>query len=82
MVVCSVCVQVPQLAFVSLLFVFIVVGNCCVLAAIQLSDNGRKTRMNFFITHLAIAGKRVVGNVLWGTCSGKRVVGNMLWETC
>ena len=47
----------PQLVFVSFLFVFIVVGNCCVLAAIQLSDNGRKTRMNFFITHLAIAGR-------------------------
>ncbi|XP_076459450.1 neuropeptide S receptor-like isoform X1 [Babylonia areolata] len=47
--------MVPQLVFVSLLFVFIVVGNCCVLAAIQLSDSGRKTRMNFFIMHLAIA---------------------------
>ncbi|XP_025107553.1 cardioacceleratory peptide receptor-like isoform X1 [Pomacea canaliculata] len=47
--------KVPQLVLVSTLLVFIVVGNCCVLAAIQLSDNGRKTRMNFFITHLAIA---------------------------
>ncbi|XP_050388391.1 cardioacceleratory peptide receptor [Patella vulgata] len=47
--------QIPQLTFVSVMFVFIVIGNCSVLAAIQLSKNGRKTRMNFFIMHLAIA---------------------------
>ncbi|ESO88017.1 hypothetical protein LOTGIDRAFT_126859, partial [Lottia gigantea] len=47
--------QVPQLTFVSAMFLFIVVGNVCVLAAIQLSKNGRKTRMNFFIMHLALA---------------------------
>ncbi|XP_071102981.1 cardioacceleratory peptide receptor-like [Haliotis cracherodii] len=45
----------PQLVLVSMLLAFIVIGNSCVLAAIQLSKNGRKTRMNFFIMHLAIA---------------------------
>ena len=40
-----------------LLFVFIVFGNTCVLIAIGLSETGRKTRMNFFIMNLAIAGK-------------------------
>ncbi|XP_067687073.1 cardioacceleratory peptide receptor-like [Haliotis asinina] len=45
----------PQLVLVSMLLAFIVIGNLCVLAAIQLSKNGRKTRMNFFIMHLAIA---------------------------
>ncbi|XP_046546267.1 cardioacceleratory peptide receptor-like [Haliotis rubra] len=45
----------PQLVLVSMLLAFIVIGNLCVLAAIQLSKTGRKTRMNFFIMHLAIA---------------------------
>jgi neuropeptide S receptor 1 len=36
------------------LFVLIVVGNLCVLSAIAISGQGRKTRMNFFIMHLAI----------------------------
>ncbi|KAL5005702.1 hypothetical protein ScPMuIL_016860 [Solemya velum] len=45
----------PQLIFLVILFLFIVVGNSCVLTAIHLSESGRKTRMNFFIMHLAIA---------------------------
>lgn len=51
--------QVPQLIFLSCLLAAIIIGNTCVLAAISLSDNGRKTRMNFFIMHLAIAGKYI-----------------------
>lgn len=43
------------LAIHSVLFVLIVVGNVCVLSAIAISGQGRKTRMNFFIMHLAIA---------------------------
>ena len=31
----------------------------CVLVAIGLSETGRKTRMNFFILNLAIAGKNI-----------------------
>ncbi|XP_021346282.1 cardioacceleratory peptide receptor-like [Mizuhopecten yessoensis] len=47
--------QVPQITFLSIMLLTIVIGNACVLAAIMLSDNGRKTRMNFFIMHLAIS---------------------------
>ncbi|KAK3595393.1 hypothetical protein CHS0354_008825 [Potamilus streckersoni] len=47
--------QIPQLIFLSVMFLFIVAGNSCLLAAINLSENGRKTRMNFFIMNLAIA---------------------------
>lgn len=42
------------------LFLLIVVGNGCVLLSLIYSENGIKTRMNFFILHLAIAGD--VGN--------------------
>lgn len=38
------------------LFLLIVVGNGCVLLSLIYSENGIKTRMNFFILHLAIAG--------------------------
>ncbi|KAH9488102.1 hypothetical protein Btru_065376 [Bulinus truncatus] len=47
--------KVPQLVLLAVVCVFIIVGNCFVLAAIRLSENGRKSRMNFFIMHLAIA---------------------------
>ncbi|XP_069107541.1 neuropeptide S receptor-like [Argopecten irradians] len=47
--------QIPQITFLSIMLLTIVIGNACVLAAIMLSDNGRKTRMNFFIMHLAIS---------------------------
>ncbi|KAK6961473.1 cardioacceleratory peptide receptor [Biomphalaria glabrata] len=43
------------MVFLAVVCVFIIVGNCFVLAAIRLSENGRKSRMNFFIMHLAIA---------------------------
>ncbi|XP_059174481.1 uncharacterized protein LOC131954750 [Physella acuta] len=47
--------QAPQFVLISVLCVFVIVGNSCVLAAIRFSENGRKSRMNFFIMHLAIA---------------------------
>ncbi|XP_033728167.1 cardioacceleratory peptide receptor-like [Pecten maximus] len=47
--------NIPQITFLSIMLLTIVIGNACVLAAIMLSDNGRKTRMNFFIMHLAIS---------------------------
>ena len=46
--------QVEQLTFLWILFVFIVVGNATVLIALLLSK-GHKSRMNFFIKHLASA---------------------------
>ncbi|XP_061164143.1 neuropeptide S receptor-like [Saccostrea echinata] len=55
--------QVPQLILVTSLFLFIVIGNGCVLLALLYSENGRKTRMNFFIMHLAISDL-LVGMVL------------------
>ncbi|XP_062568281.1 neuropeptide S receptor-like [Saccostrea cucullata] len=55
--------QVPQLILVTSLFLFIVVGNGCVLLALLYSENGRKTRMNFFIMHLAISDL-LVGMIL------------------
>lgn len=50
------CFQTETLIFLSVLFTLIVVGNCAVLATLLASKN-RKSRMNFFIMHLAIAGK-------------------------
>lgn len=44
--------QVEELTFLWILFVFIVVGNATVLIALLLSK-GHKSRMNFFIKHLA-----------------------------
>ena len=46
--------QTTELTFLWILFVFIVVGNGCVLIALLLSK-GHKSRMNFFIKHLAAA---------------------------
>uniref|UniRef100_T1L6F3 G-protein coupled receptors family 1 profile domain-containing protein n=1 Tax=Tetranychus urticae TaxID=32264 RepID=T1L6F3_TETUR len=43
-----------QLTFLWIIFVMIVFGNCSVLGTLLLSK-GRKSRMNFFIMHLAIA---------------------------
>jgi len=36
----------------------IVVGNSAVLGALILTKTPRKSRMNFFIMHLALAGKK------------------------
>ena len=44
--------------FLSVLLVVIVVGNLTVLLAIWLSKRGVSSRMNFFILHMAIAGKQ------------------------
>jgi len=46
--------QVEQLTFLWILLTFIVIGNATVLIALLLSK-GRKSRMNFFIKHLAAA---------------------------
>ncbi|RWS06331.1 cardioacceleratory peptide receptor-like protein [Dinothrombium tinctorium] len=43
-----------QLTFLWIIFIMIVFGNCSVLVTLLMSKN-RKTRMNFFIMHLAIA---------------------------
>ena len=43
-----------QLTFLWVLLTFIVIGNAAVLIALLLSK-GRKSRMNFFIKHLAAA---------------------------
>lgn len=48
--------QTETFIFLSVLFTLIVIGNCAVLATLVASKN-RKSRMNFFIMHLAIAGK-------------------------
>ena len=46
--------QVEQLTFLWILLFFIVIGNSAVLVALLLAK-GRKSRMNFFIKHLAAA---------------------------
>jgi neuropeptide S receptor 1 len=46
--------QVEQLTFLWILLTCIVIGNATVLVALLLSK-GRKSRMNFFIKHLAAA---------------------------
>jgi len=43
------------LAFLWILLILIVVGNMAVLVALSMSS-ARKSRMNYFIKHLAIAG--------------------------
>ncbi|XP_076443669.1 cardioacceleratory peptide receptor-like [Babylonia areolata] len=43
-----------QMGFLVVLFLVIVLGNAIVLAAICMSRERRKSRMNFFIMHLAI----------------------------
>lgn len=47
--------QTEQLAFLWILLILIVVGNMAVLLALGMSS-ARKSRMNYFIKHLAIAG--------------------------
>ena len=47
--------QTGQLIFLWILLILIVVGNLAVLVALGMS-NTRKSRMNYFIKHLAIAG--------------------------
>ncbi|KAG8232630.1 hypothetical protein J437_LFUL012476 [Ladona fulva] len=47
--------QAEQFALLWILFAFIVAGNCAVLTALLLAKASRKSRMNFFIMHLAIA---------------------------
>ncbi|CAG5129420.1 unnamed protein product, partial [Candidula unifasciata] len=43
-----------QIGFLVILFFFIVIGNVIVLAAIALSKERRRSRMNFFIMNLAL----------------------------
>ncbi|OQR69172.1 cardioacceleratory peptide receptor-like [Tropilaelaps mercedesae] len=61
--------QTETLIFLSVLFTLIVLGNCAVLATLLASKN-RKSRMNFFIMHLAIADLlvglvNVLTDILW-----------------
>ncbi|CAL1289621.1 unnamed protein product [Larinioides sclopetarius] len=63
--------QTEQLTFLWVLFLMIVVGNSAVLVALLLSKN-RKSRMNFFIMHLAIADLtvgviNVLTDIIWRT---------------
>jgi neuropeptide S receptor 1 len=46
------------LAFLWILLILIVVGNMAVLVALSMSS-ARKSRMNYFIKHLAIAGNSI-----------------------
>ncbi|XP_054715959.1 cardioacceleratory peptide receptor-like isoform X2 [Uloborus diversus] len=63
--------QTEQLTFLWVLFIMIVAGNSAVLVALMLSKN-RKSRMNFFIMHLAIADLtvgviNVLTDIIWRT---------------
>ncbi|XP_015921276.1 cardioacceleratory peptide receptor-like isoform X2 [Parasteatoda tepidariorum] len=63
--------QTEQLTFLWVLFIMIVAGNSAVLIALALSKN-RKSRMNFFIMHLAIADLtvgviNVLTDIIWRT---------------
>jgi len=49
--------QKEQVTFLTILLIAILVGNSVVLLAIGLSKQRHKSRMNFFIMHLAIAGQ-------------------------
>ena len=57
--------QTEQLTFICVLFAFIIIGNTSVLVTIFISKS-RKSRMNFFIMQLAIAGKtESAGDISW-----------------
>ncbi|KAH7932383.1 hypothetical protein HPB51_029317 [Rhipicephalus microplus] len=61
--------QVETLTFLWILFACIVLGNSAVLTALP---KGRKSRMNFFIMHLAIADLgmglvSVLTDIIWKT---------------
>lgn len=63
--------KTEQLTFLWILFTMIVVGNTAVLVALSLSKN-RKSRMNFFIMHLALADLtvgliNVLTDIIWRT---------------
>ncbi|GFS00127.1 cardioacceleratory peptide receptor [Elysia marginata] len=47
-------IEDAQITFLVLLLCVIVIGNAIVLAAISLSQERRRSRMNFFIMHLAL----------------------------
>uniref|UniRef100_T1K0K8 G-protein coupled receptors family 1 profile domain-containing protein n=1 Tax=Tetranychus urticae TaxID=32264 RepID=T1K0K8_TETUR len=47
--------KTEQLTFLCILFIMILVGNISVLITLLISKK-RKSRMNFFMMHLAIAG--------------------------
>jgi hypothetical protein len=51
------CSQTEQLTVLWILFASIVIGNIAVLLAL-LPNKSRKSKMNFFIKHLALAGKK------------------------
>lgn len=55
------CFQTEQFAVLWALFTVIVLGNSAVLVTMLLNKN-RKSRMNFFIKQLAIAGRLVDSN--------------------
>jgi len=52
------CLQTEQFTVLWILFASIVLGNTAVLVALLLNKS-RKSRMNFFIMHLALAGKEL-----------------------
>lgn len=63
--------QTETLTFLWILFAMIVLGNSAVLVALSLSKS-RKSRMNFFIMHLAIADLavgliNVLTDIIWKT---------------
>lgn len=49
--------QTEQFTVLWILFAVIVLGNTAVLVTLFINSKSRKSRMNFFIKHLAIAGK-------------------------
>lgn len=62
--------QVETLTFLGILLFFIVIGNSAVLAALMMGKTQRKSRMNFFIMHLALAGNMIeITVVFWNQCA-------------
>lgn len=55
--VCLLVLQDAQIGFLVVLLILIAAGNAIVLTAISLSRERRRSRMNFFIMHLAVCGK-------------------------
>jgi len=70
---CCLTVQKEQIIFLIVLFVAIVVGNMAIFLSIVMAKSGKRSRMKYFIMHLAIAGLYAISSMFRTTQSWPRV---------
>ncbi|XP_035702446.1 cardioacceleratory peptide receptor isoform X2 [Folsomia candida] len=74
--------EFETLTFLWILLLFIVIGNSAVLASLMLTKTQRKSRMNFFIMHLALTDLsvglvNVLTDIIWKMTLGQWYLGNV-----